>query len=97
MKHEDDVPASFAGFSRDEWIAALTGAMGRSGAEDYVRAIFSRVASDGTNGYALDVDTWARLALVNATCEDRVRVALSAYPPAVQQQVEQKKQRYRLE
>ena len=91
----DSEMEEFAGFTRGEWLAAMTGAMGKRGADSYVRALFSRIAEVPSNGFALAPDTWARLALVSPSCDARVTAATSDYPDEVRRQIEEHKASFR--
>jgi hypothetical protein len=78
----------FAGFTADEWVAALTRAMGEEGARAHVRALFARLRLTPSNGFSLDDDTFALLSLVNASCAERVASIVGMYPPTVRKRIE---------
>ena len=81
----------FAGFSRAEWLEAMTGALGKRGASSYVNALFKGAGDSPSNGFALLPETWARLALVSPSCAERVRAVTSQYGADVQAQIEEHK------
>lgn len=91
MSMEREMDRKFAGFSRAEWLAAMTGALGRGAANSYVGALFTRIGDAPSNGYAIMPETWARLALVSPGGEERVRAATRDYPADVLKQIEEHK------
>lgn len=78
----------FAGFSEDEWAACYRQIMPAPEAVAEARALFAAIeAAGGSNGYSLDVETWALLAAMSADAADRVAHLTADYPASVREQI----------
>ena len=73
---------TFANFSRDEWIAALTPAVGSDGARLWAETLFSAIQEKGSNGFSLPMEHWALLARLGKSAEARVAEMTRDFPEA---------------
>lgn len=71
---------TFANFTLEEWIAALTPAWGPTAAEQFVGELFTQVAVKGSNGYSLPTFAWALLSRLGESAEARVAVLTQGFP-----------------
>lgn len=67
----------FVGFSEDEWAASLRRIMPAQEAAAEARVLFAAIEASGSNGYALEVETWALLASLSADAANRVAQTLA--------------------
>ena len=74
--------STFANFSFDEWIAALTPAYGSDGARHWAETLFSAIAQTGSNGYSLSMEHWALLSRLGESAAARVAEMTRHFPEA---------------
>ena len=78
----------FAGFSEDEWAACYRQIMPAQEAVAEARALFASIeASGGSNGYALEAETWALLGTMSADAAGRVASLTANYPDSFRTQI----------
>jgi len=83
--HENSSP--FRDFTLDEWRRAFEiGGNNRETAMAYAQRIVA--SAPMANGYSLDAELWALLALVSHLCAERVRVYMEREPDVIRRQVE---------
>jgi hypothetical protein len=81
---------SFAGFTEDEWMAALAlGGMAKHQAFAVAKSLFRELEQSPSNGYSIAPRIWALLALASPSGTERVRSQLSDSPHRILQEVEQ--------
>lgn len=74
---------TYANFSFDEWIAALTPAFGSDGAKQWAGMMFAAIKEvGGSNGFALPMEHWALLARLGESAEARVAEMTRDFPQA---------------
>lgn len=83
MENTSDGPGlTFANFTRDEWIAALTPAFGSDGAKQWAEMLFGAIQEHGSNGFSLPMEHWALLARLGKSAEARVAEMTRDFPEA---------------
>jgi hypothetical protein len=73
---------TFANFTAEEWIAALTPAYGSDGAKQFAEILFGAIREKGSNGYSLPMEHWALLARLSKSAEVRVAEMTRDFPEA---------------
>jgi hypothetical protein len=73
---------TFANFSFDEWMAALTPAYGADDAKLFAETLFSAIQEKGSNGFSLPMEHWALLARLGKSAEARVAEMTRDFPEA---------------
>lgn len=71
---------TFASFSFEEWIAALTPAYGPDGARLFTATLFGAIQETGSNGHSLPMEHWALLARLGKSAEARVAEMTRGFP-----------------
>jgi hypothetical protein len=77
----DGTDLTYANFSFDEWIAALTPAYGSDGAKQWAEMMFTAIMEvGGSNGFSLPMEHWALLARLGESAEARVAEMTRDFP-----------------
>ena len=71
---------TFANFSFEEWIAALTPLYGADGAREWAERLFTAISKTGSNGYSLPMEHWALLSRLGESAEARVAEMTRDFP-----------------